>query len=936
MPETPADRWDSAHGDALARTLGLLRRADSTMDAVSLADVIWLAAQRPPASVPPRRPGGPPSPARPADAPVGSPPPERLRLARRGRPTGPAPHTESTAVPRSPALPSSLELGRALRPFKRPWRQGRRPALDIAATVRDYARTGELIPAFAPAPERWYDLTLLVDRSPSMTVWQEVLDEFRRRLRTLGAFRAVRVRELYADGERPEIADGRGNRHPPGSLGLPTARSLLLIASDCTSLAWRNGTLWHSAYIWALKGSVALVNPLPPKIWRHVGVDLPAGRVGSPGTPGPWNAALRFHPPLSPVPSAAAVPGQPDWLPLPVQAFSPHSLGRWARLLMRAAPEGCDALFLPASYEPVPPAVREVDRPGREHAVADAFFHLASPAAARLAVLCTPFDRLSLPLVRFVQERMVPEATVADLAEILVAGLFSAEEAADAVRGGVELSYRPGVREVAQRRLGVRDVRTLRQLLARHTEEHPGDSDWLPGADTVMGPVSPAPAGPVTPPDPPRPSLTVRAGGDPARSAAVSRNRPYFFLSYAHTPRFGTGGPDPDMWVERLFRDLCGHVMALTDLPAGAPVGFMDREIRTGEGWSERLGAALAACRVFVPLFSPRYFASETCGREWHAFAQRMIHHQARSNAPAGAIVPALWVPVPSEQLPSPAAALQFTHRSFGERYATEGLYGLIKLRFAEEYERSIYELAKRIVHVAESTSLDPSRVLDYRTVPSAFGVAGSRQRRIRLTVVAPTRHQLPEGRAAEYYGESPLDWNPYHPVSARPLVWVAEELARSLDYRVTVSSFDEQVPHHDGEQAPSSPEVLLLDRWALADEGRRARLAAFDAGHRPWVGVVVPWNRSDPQSSARETGLTARLEETLPSTMNQVLRAAARGVSSMEEFSQLLPRVIEDAAQRYLRHAQALPPRPLLPSPPQEGIHDDRTGGGNGHTRSS
>ena len=82
--------------------------------------------------------------------------------------------------------------------------------------------------------------------------------------------------------------------------------------------------------------------------------------------------------------------------------------------------------------------------------------------------------------------------------------------------------------------------------------------------------------------------------------------QPYFFLSYAHTPRFGAGGPDPDMWVERLFRDLSSHVMALTDLPAGSDAGFMDREIRSGEGWSERLGAALATCRVFVPAMAAR------------------------------------------------------------------------------------------------------------------------------------------------------------------------------------------------------------------------------------------------------------------------------------------------------------------------------------------
>ncbi|NEE46574.1 TIR domain-containing protein, partial [Streptomyces sp. SID8455] len=78
-------------------------------------------------------------------------------------------------------------------------------------------------------------------------------------------------------------------------------------------------------------------------------------------------------------------------------------------------------------------------------------------------------------------------------------------------------------------------------------------------------------------------------------------------------------------------------VMAMTDLPAGASAGFMDREIRSGEGWSERLGETLATCRVFVPLFSPRYFASEMCGKEWHAFEQRAIHHRARSNQPAEA-----------------------------------------------------------------------------------------------------------------------------------------------------------------------------------------------------------------------------------------------------------------------------------------------------------
>lgn len=366
------------------------------------------------------------------------------------------------------------------------------------------------------------------------------------------------------------------------------------------------------------------------------------------------------------------------------------------------------------------------------------------------------------------------------------------------------------------------------------------------------------------------------------------------------------------MWVERLFRDLSAHVMAMTDLPAGAQAGFIDREMRSGEGWSERLAEVLATCRVFVPLFSPRYFASEMCGKEWFAFAQRVIYEQAKSNRVAEAIVPALWVPVPPRQLPGPAERLQFNHRDFGDRYVTDGLYGLIKLRiFAEEYERAVYELAKRIVSVAGTAAVGPGRPVDYRNAPSAFGTSGG-PRPMQVTVAAPTRHDLPAGRASHYYGGMAQDWNPYHPDSVRPLAYVTRDLVRSLNYQADILSFDEVSVPQEGKQSPTRPEILLVDRWALRDEEQRERLAAFDAEHRPWVSVVVPWNRDDRQSRAEEAELAERLEQTMPRKMGQgraACRAAAKGVPSMEAFGQILPQVVESAAQQYLRHAAVYPP---------------------------
>jgi hypothetical protein len=86
-------------------------------------------------------------------------------------------------------------------------------------------------------------------------------------------------------------------------------------------------------------------------------------------------------------------------------------------------------------------------------------------------------------------------------------------------------------------------------------------------------------------------------------------NAPYFFLSYAHTPT--KDRDDSDRWVYQLYNDLCKDIVAILMISPEA-VGFMDRDMQRGPDWSRRICDALASCRVFVPLYSPRYFENET------------------------------------------------------------------------------------------------------------------------------------------------------------------------------------------------------------------------------------------------------------------------------------------------------------------------------------
>src|ERR1700733_3465954 len=218
---------------------------------------------------------------------------------------------------------------------------------------------------------------------------------------------------------------------------------------------------------------------------------------------------------------------------------------------------------------------------------------------------------------------------------------------------------------------------------------------------------------------------------------------PYFFLSYARTPKQDPADPDdPDAWVWTLYTDLCRHIMALTDLPNGARPGFMDRELRLGNIWPAALSTALATCRVFVPLYSHRYFESEQCGKEWYAFSRRVLDAEARAARRAEAIIPAIWVPVDVDGMPEAARSIQFRHPELDDNYVAHGFYGIMKLsRYRDAYEEAVYELARRIVQVAREEPLPPGKLADYTTLESAFSLGPARDRvarRLRLPVVAP------------------------------------------------------------------------------------------------------------------------------------------------------------------------------------------------------
>ena len=451
------------------------------LDATSIAEVLWLAAAAPVTGFPVQSLSpdvSPPPPmldiAAPRTGPDGTPLSNTARPTRRddaplpgraasGNGRGLIPSRQVRVQHARPLL-KPLDLARSLRPLKRQWPVGRRLRLDIDATVRAYARTWQLIPEFRPAPERWFELDLVLDDSPSMAVWTEVVTGLITLLNQLGAFWRIRTWQMSVDATGPVLRNEGGQPSRPDQLRAPNGRRLIIVVTDGAAPGWFRPGLWQLMRMWAGATPTVLISPLATRLWRRTGLDLPAVRAGS-TVPGSPSARLRYSVPYL---FQALGTGDKEWLPIPVATLSPHMLGQWAKMLMRADPQGCDALLVPVTgrlYEEDEGNPGQVS--GRDRV--EAFRQVASPKAARLAILCAPFTEVTLPLLRLIQQELVPGASTEDLAEVIVGGLFLTPIPSpdDEV-----LHFREGVQSHLRELLGEFDAWHVYEVLKHHVSIH--------------------------------------------------------------------------------------------------------------------------------------------------------------------------------------------------------------------------------------------------------------------------------------------------------------------------------------------------------------------------------------------------------------------------------------------------------------------------------
>jgi tetratricopeptide (TPR) repeat protein len=374
-------------------------------------------------------------------------------------------HSPSPAVPfrapAAPALAARLGMTRALRPLKRRIAVAGDRELDAEETAYRAAQTRVVLPVFAPRLERWLDVVIVIDETATMAVSEQTIRELVAIVGDLGAFRDVRVWRTTSDSpdSRLRLRAGTSSpaaEHDPRELVDLTGRRAFVIVSDCLGSAWWDGRMAAMLETWTATAPVAIVQPLPQRLWDDCGptVHVVTLTAIAPGAPNrdlgvEWvNAPLDFGPGEAAVAEAGA--------PVPVIELGERWLASWARLVAGAVGQlpgkavftglmrrdGAD--FQPSTQHD-PPA-----EPASAADIVNRFAQTASTDARGLAALLAAAAPLSLPVMRLVQRAMLPESAPTALREVFLGTLL--EQVTEETGGALDpddvvYDFRPGVRE---------------------------------------------------------------------------------------------------------------------------------------------------------------------------------------------------------------------------------------------------------------------------------------------------------------------------------------------------------------------------------------------------------------------------------------------------------------------------------------------------------
>jgi hypothetical protein len=366
-------------------------------------------------------------------------------------------------------LPKPVQIGKALLPLSKRVSSRLKDELDVDATVEVTAEANGLItPIYRSSQERWFEIHLLVDYSPTMEFWGDLADDFATLFRWQGFFRDVRVWRFETGGDEPRLLSGSQSiERDIASLIEPCGHRLFLVLTDTLGKAWHSGKAFAALSVLGERHPLAIAHIYPQPLWERTALE---GAIQRP---------LIAHQPESPnsklTIGATRLRTKAPLYQFPILNVSDKHLSTWAKFVAGEGGNSIQGVLIKQEIQLKEPAARIGEQEESADEMLRGFDANASPEARELARILASVPLLP-PIIRLAQRQFLSESEHWHLAEVFFSGLIKRHDSSPSGARVLDAWYdfEPGIRQLLLEDSPVKRSTEIWQKIGDYIERHYG------------------------------------------------------------------------------------------------------------------------------------------------------------------------------------------------------------------------------------------------------------------------------------------------------------------------------------------------------------------------------------------------------------------------------------------------------------------------------
>jgi len=296
--------------------------------------------------------------------------------------------------------------------------------------IADYmAKTDIFRPFYKKSYEKRFSILFIIDNSESMKIWESLIEEFIKDVKSYHIFKKVIVHYISTDNDVPELYQKKEKISKLNNKWYKNIEqnTLIFMFTDMVSKSWSSGELLGEITLWQQYIHFAIIQMLPQRLWNDTKlIDASMGKMSNIKK---FSLNNKIQSRAEEI-LATEENNLPELVKIPLLNFDESSIDAYGRVMNSLLNNRIDgALFEKEDFQgeyqfsESNSAIEAEDR-------LRGFYKYASILSKELLELLAVVP-LSLPIIKMVQQKLLPQSTQEHLSEVLMSSIIDKEQKVD-------------------------------------------------------------------------------------------------------------------------------------------------------------------------------------------------------------------------------------------------------------------------------------------------------------------------------------------------------------------------------------------------------------------------------------------------------------------------------------------------------------------------